>query len=128
FEAILLREPSAERDAFMDRAAAFLIERQLMLGSSSVYNAEERDRQHNWLSPCFPRFYFYDVLRGIAALARWAEVRERSIPLRSIELVVDHLARSFPDGVVRLGREGFAIHPETWDKAPSGAWERRSTS
>jgi hypothetical protein len=128
FEAMLLGKESAEKNALLDRAAAFLIERRLMLGSTTAHNAEEREAQRGWLLPCFPRFYFYDVLRGIAALARWAELRKRAIPLGAIEFVVDHLATSFPDGVVRLGREAFAVHPSTWAKTPGGAWERRSTS
>jgi hypothetical protein len=103
-EAMLLGELVGERAAFVDRAAAFLIERRLMLGSPTQHNAAERKREPSWFQPCCPRFYFYDVLRGLNALTRWAERRERPIPLAAIEPVVDHLLSSFPDGVVRLGR------------------------
>jgi hypothetical protein len=108
FEAMLRGELLGERAAFTDRAAAFLIERRLMLGSSTQHNAAERQREPDWLQPCFPRFYFYDVLRGLTALTRWAERRERPIPLAAIEPVVEHLLSSFPDGVVRLGRSAQA--------------------
>jgi hypothetical protein len=61
-------------------------------------------REPSWRQLCFPRFYFYDVLRGLSTLTRWAERREQPIPLAAIEPVVEHLLSSFPDGVVRLGR------------------------
>lgn len=103
-EAMLLGDLVGDRAAFVDRAAAFLIERRLMLGSPTQHNAAERGREPGWLQPCFPRFYFYDVLRGLDALTRWAERREQAIPLVAIEPVVEHLLSAFPDGVVRLGR------------------------
>jgi hypothetical protein len=103
-EAMLLGELVGERAAFVDRAAGFLIERRLMLGSPTQHNAVERQRETSWRQICFPRFYFYDVLRGLNALTRWAERRAQPVPLVAIESVVEHLLSSFPDGVVRLGR------------------------
>jgi hypothetical protein len=103
-EAMLLGELVGERAAFVDRAAAFMIERRLMLGSPTQHNAAERRREPGWRQVCFPRFYFYDVLRGLNALTHWAERREHPIPLVAIEPVVEHLLSAFPDGVVRLGR------------------------
>lgn len=103
-EAMLLGGLEGERATFVDRAAAFLIERRLMLGSLTQHNASERGREASWIQPCFPRFYFYDVLRGLNALTRWAELRGQPVPLAAIEPVVEHLLSSFPDGVVRVGR------------------------
>jgi hypothetical protein len=103
-EAMLTGELRGERLAFVDRAASFLIERRLMLGSSTEHNAAERRREPAWRQLCFPRFYFYDVLRGLDTLTRWAELRAQPIPLSAIEPVIEHLLGSFPDGVVRLGR------------------------
>ncbi|MBC7977265.1 MAG: hypothetical protein H7138_19995, partial [Myxococcales bacterium] len=76
FEAMVMR---GKPHPFIDRGARFLIERRLTQGSPSVHNAEERAREPAWRQPCFPRFYFYDVLRGLAALVRWAELSGRSI-------------------------------------------------
>jgi hypothetical protein len=101
---MLLGELEGERAVFVDRAAGFLIARRLMLGSASRHNAEERQREAGWRELCFPRFYLYDVLRGLAALTLWAERRQRALPLPAIEPVLEHLLASFPDGVVRLGR------------------------
>ena len=128
FEAMLLGRWSPEQEAFLDRAAGFLVERKLMLGSPSVHNAVEREAQSRWLAPCFPRFYFYDVLRGLAAFTRWAELSGRSIPLGAVAGVIEHLVAEFPDGVVRLQREGVASCPTTRYETRRGVWERGPTS
>lgn len=103
-EAMLL----AEATPTLHRAATFLVGRELRLGSSSVHNAEERDAAPRWLLPCFPRFYFYDVLRGIAALVRYARATGHRLSAGSIAAVVEHLAAAYPDGIVRVQRQGFA--------------------
>jgi hypothetical protein len=103
FEAMLEGARTAEQRAFLPRAAAFLVERKLHLGSATAHNAAERDSAQRWGRLCFPRFYFYDVLRGLAALVRWGQ----PAPLAAVEQVATRLAREFPDGVVTLGRRGF---------------------
>lgn len=122
FEAMLAGPPTA----FADRAAAFMIERRLMTGSPSRHNAEERDAAASWLRPCFPRFYFYDVLRGLVALVRWAVAYDRSLPVEAVAGVVAHLADTFPDGVIRLQRRSFA-GAGTWAHV-DGAWLRQPAS
>jgi hypothetical protein len=116
-----------ERARFVDAAAGFLIERQLMLGSRTRFNAAEREREAFWLQPCFPRLYFYDVLRGASALTRWAELRERTIPLGALEPVVTHLLEAFPDGVVRVQRRSFES-VGTRVRDASGTWTRGPAS
>lgn len=118
FEAMLRRGPSAP----CDRAAAMLIGRELRHGSTTAHNAEERTAAPAWLAPCFPRFYFYDVLRGATALARWAVTHDRALPLAAIGPVVDHLLTIAGDGVVRLGRRASA-GKQTW-RADDG-WTAR---
>lgn len=125
-EAMLVAPPaawSAEHAGFVDRAARFLIERRLMLGSPTAHNAEERVAQAAWLAPCFPRFYYYDVLRGLAALVRWADVTAGAIPLAAIAGAVDHLIAAFPDGVVHRQRQAFA-GIGTWIPAAAGPQRR----
>lgn len=71
--------------------------------------------------------YFDDVLRGLAALIEWSERRDQVVPLGAIEPVLEHLLRSFPDGVVCIGR--FA--PEgvgTRAIDAGGAWTRQPAS
>jgi hypothetical protein len=128
FEAMLHGRWTPDQQVFLERAASFLIERKLMLGSPTVHNAEEREAQVGWLAPCFPRFYFYDVLRGLAALVQWAERSGQSIPRPAIAGVVGHLVEAFPDGVIRLQRRGFASCPMTWSQTGTGEWKRQATS
>jgi hypothetical protein len=128
-EAMLLGRPadwSSERAAFVERAAGFLIGRRLLLGSSTRHNAEERDGEALWLAPCFPRFYLYDALRGLAALVRWAEVTGSALPMSAIAGAIDHLLETCPDGWVRRARRSYA-DVGTWMEAPSappGTWVR----
>jgi hypothetical protein len=107
FEAMLLGPWSAEQTAFLDRGADFLVGRGLRFGSQSVHNGVEREREPSWLMPCFPRFYYYDVLRGAAALARWSAAAGKRVPLRAFAGVVEHLVAAFPDGLVRIGRRAY---------------------
>jgi hypothetical protein len=106
-EALLVR---GDQPAIAARAAEFLIGRGLRHGSASVHNAEERAAAPAWRAVCFPRFYFYDTLRGLAALVRWAEATHAAIPASALVDVVDDLLTRFPDGVVRVGRQAFADH------------------
>ena len=108
FEAMLGRAGSDEERAFVDRAARFLIERALERGSPTVHNAEEREAAPAWRQLCFPRFYFYDLLRGLAALVRWAEATGESLPRSAVAGAVNHLMARFPDGVAQVERRAHA--------------------
>ena len=127
FEAMLLGAWTPERRAFLARAAGFLIGRRLSLGSASAHNAEERAAAIGWRAPCFPRFYFYDVLRGLAALVRWAELGGGAIPVEAIRGVVEHLVAAYPDGAIPVARHGFAAAPTTLRRDAAGSWARGST-
>jgi hypothetical protein len=129
FEAMLLRrDRTPDENRFVERAAGFLIDRELTQGSRSVFNAEERDAALAWLEPCFPRFYFYDVLRGLAALARWAGQGTGSIPRDAVAGAIEHLVAAYPDGVVRLrrrpwaGKMTFAQHDGKWVREPASTF------
>jgi len=119
FEAMLRRGPSA----FVERGARFLVERELVRGSDTRHNAEEREAARQWPAPTFPRFYFYDVLRGATALVRWATAFQRSVPLRAIAPAASHLATIAGDGVVRVGRQAYA-GKGTWTRGADGEWFR----
>lgn len=123
FEAMLLGDAwTGEQRAFLDRGARFLIERALVHGSPTVYNAEERGAEPTWRALAFPRFYFYDVLRGLAALVRWAEVTEQPLPRPVVASVADALAERWPDGIVRVERNphaGCSTILPTADRSPS---------
>ncbi|HEX2465112.1 MAG TPA: hypothetical protein VHR17_10855 [Thermoanaerobaculia bacterium] len=129
FEALLRRrEWTPEERDFVERAAGFLIDRRLTEGSRSTHNAEEREAAPAWLDPCFPRFYFYDVLRGLAALVRWAELGAGSLPLDAVRGVIEHLVASFPDGMIRprrrahAGKGTLAQHEGAWVREPASTF------
>ena len=125
-EAVLYfaRRPlTAEEEQFLDRGAHCLLARQLRHGCSVEHNAEERLDEEKWLKPCFPRFYLYDVLRGLRFVLRWSEALKRPLPADAIVEVVAHLCKVSSDGTVRIGRlsyEGVG----TRERNPSGEWVR----
>jgi len=115
FEAMLRRG----RSPFVERAAQFLRDRELVKGSPTKHNASERVSAEQWRLATFPRFYFYDVLRGATALARYAKLAGDPALAPSPELV-----RSLaPDGVVRVGRRAWEKWG-TWDRDTTGTWVR----
>ena len=121
FEAMLER-PDAR--PFVDAAARFLVERQLVRGSASAHNAVEREVAPSWLLPAFPRFYFYDVLRGLAALVRWADTTASPLPHDAIAVAVAEVIARAPDGVVRVQRRAFDGR-QTLAPAADGTWQRQ---
>lgn len=125
FEAILLctdRPWTAAERTFLDHGAQFLIGRRLVEGSSTHHNAEERTSALAWGELCFPRFYFYDVLRGLSALTKWASMTNQPIP-RAAHDVAESLLTRFPDGQLRIGRQPWLGKP-TWTPTASTTWHR----
>ncbi len=123
FESILLYTKRAwtnEELIFLDKCGQFLIDRKVMHGSNTKHNAEEKLNENKWLKLCFPRFYLYDVLRGLNVLVKWALLRAQSLPLNTIYPVVNYLIETFPDGIIknlRLSFEGEgSLSPVETDK------------
>jgi hypothetical protein len=79
-----------------------------MYGSDTAHNAAERASAPDWLNLCFPRFYFYDVLRGLHALLAWSEVSKTAVPRAAVATVFQHLESRHADGVARIERQAFA--------------------
>jgi hypothetical protein len=127
FEAVLLYTPrpyTEEERRFLDRAAGLLIRRKLSQGSHTSHNAEERESATRWPELVFPRFYFYDVLRGLRALLLWGDKTGQKVPASAVEEVARDLDRRFPDGQVVVGRRD---HQETATRVrtPGGEWIRQ---
>lgn len=126
FEAITLlsRRPwSPDERRFLDLAGRFMIERQLIAGSATRHNAQEREAARQWELPCFPRFYHYDVIRGLAALVAWAERAERVLPIGAIAPVLDQVEQVYPDGAIRIERRCYEGHG-TIVMSSDGSWAR----
>lgn len=124
-EAMLLGEVdrwSAARRSFVDRAARNVIDRALVRGSATRHNTREQASAALWPRLAFPRFYFYDVLRGLSAVVQWAKRTGQALPIASVEEAVSSMVDRFPDGVVRVERQVHAgrttILP-TEDRTPS---------
>ncbi|MEZ4404676.1 MAG: hypothetical protein R3B06_31940 [Kofleriaceae bacterium] len=122
-EAMTLGPPSD----VCDRAAQMVLGRGLTAGSTTRHNADERIAAQAWGAPCFPRFYYYDTLRGLAAVVAWATAHRRALPATAIAPTVAALAAAAPDGVVRIGRSAVAGRT-TWACGDDGAWSRQATS
>lgn len=105
--------------ATLDRGASYLIERRLIRSLSKggqVANSE-------WLAPCFPRFYEYDLLRGLSFVVRWAELRECAVPTEAVSEVVSTLERLAPLGDLAPGRR-VVDGTTTIRQGPDGTWTR----
>lgn len=126
-EAVLLftpRELTSEEARFLDHGAQCLIDRELMHATSNPHNVEERDDENDWLKLCFPRFYLYDVLRGLSFILRWSDRRGKALSCNAIAKVIEHLEANFSDGLVKIGRHSFD-GTGTLIQSPTGEWLRR---
>jgi hypothetical protein len=124
FEALVQRRRdwSGAEKRFVERAACFLIGRQLRLGSTSRHNAAERESAAHWKSLCFPRFYHYDVLRGLSALVAYAERARVRLPTAAIADVVAELERQSAAGGLTLRRRCGEGHGTITPRA-DGTWD-----
>lgn len=94
---------TADELEFLDRGAQYLIDHKLCCAGGT-----NRVLDDDWLLPKFPRFYHYDVLRGLRFLVSWALFRKSEIPLGAISHVVEELSNSFePGSNVRMSRNAL---------------------
>ncbi|CAM3522154.1 MULTISPECIES: prenyltransferase/squalene oxidase repeat-containing protein [Saccharibacillus] len=110
-EAILRHtdRPFTEREkAFLDEGARYLIEHRLVCSRSSgeVIHAD-------WLKPCFPRFFEYDILRGLSFLTEWAGKRGKLLPAKFAEQALERVQPALAGDSVQIGRQ-------VWDA--DGEW------
>ena len=86
--------------AFLDRGAGYLIEHKLFRsvgGGGKII-------QGDWLRVIFPRFYEYDVLRGLHFLVHWALLLDRELPLSAVIETLDALRRNFREDRLSVQR------------------------
>lgn len=119
-EALLERpELSGEEGGVLDRGARYLLERRLCRSLSRDAVADP-----DWLKVTFPRFYDYDVLRGLTFMVRWARRRGAKLPASALVEVVELLAQAAgPDGTLTPARRGWD-GAKTLERDASGAWTR----
>lgn len=102
------REYTEQEAAFLDEGARYLMEHRLVCSkqTGSVIDTE-------WLKPCFPRFFEYDILRGMSFLAEWARRRNKALPVGLLVEGLERLNSSMTAEGLRIGRQVFD---------PQGPW------
>ncbi|MHC0038709.1 hypothetical protein [Pseudoneobacillus sp. C159] len=96
------RNFTKEEALFLDQGAGYLIEHRLVY---SKQTGEIIDKE--WLKPCFPRFFEYDILRGMSFLVEWSRRRNKPLPAdllrEGIQLLDSHVEATG----IRVGRQVF---------------------
>lgn len=102
------RDFTEQEAVFLDEGARYLIEHRLVCSKhdGSIINTE-------WLKPCFPRFFEYDILRGMSFLAEWSRRRNKALPGKLLIEGLERLKPFIEAGSVRIGRQVFD---------PQGPW------
>ena len=93
---------------FLDQGARYLIEHRLVC---SKENGHIIDME--WLKPCFPRFFEYDILRGMSFLAEWSRRRNKPLPAGLLNEGIQRLNSFIEAAGLRIGRQVFD---------PQGPW------
>lgn len=102
------REYTEQEAAFLDEGARYLMEHRLVC-SKQTGNVIDKE----WLKPCFPRFFEYDILRGMSYLAEWSLRRNKALP---VDLLVEGLERLNSS----MTAEGLRVGRQVFD--PQGPW------
>lgn len=102
------RDFTEEEAFFLDQGAVYLIEHRLVCSKET---GDIIDKE--WLKPCFPRFFEYDILRGMSFLAEWSRRRNKPLPtdllLKGIQRLDSHVEATG----IKIGRQVFD---------PKGPW------
>ena len=104
-EAILFctkRTFTPDEEKFLDEGARYLIEHHLVRSKKEgiVINKE-------WLKPLFPRFFEYDILRGLFFIVEWSKRREKPLPVGVIEEGLEELKSYIADSAIVIGRQVY---------------------
>lgn len=94
------RDFTEQEAIFLDEGARYLIEHRLVCSKQTghIIDAE-------WLKPCFPRFFEYDILRGMSFLAVWSRRRDKPLPVDLLLEGVQLLDSYIEAGTLRIGRQ-----------------------
>ena len=104
-EAILrhTNRPFTKRESvFLDEGARYLIEHSLVCSKESGHIIDEE-----WLNPCFPRFFEYDILRGMSYLVEWSQRRNKPLPAYLLNEGLQRLNSHIEVAGLRIGRQVF---------------------
>lgn len=102
------REFTKQEAKFLDEGARYIMEHHLVCSKQDGTIIDE-----DWLKPCFPRFFEYDILRGMYFLAEWSRRRNQALPAGLLREGIERLKPY-------LGSEGLRIGRQVFD--PQGPW------
>jgi hypothetical protein len=102
------REFTQEEAFFLDEGARYLIEHRLVC---SKQTGDIIDQE--WLKPCFPRFFEYDILRGMSFLVEWSRRRNKPLPADLLSEGIQQLDSYVEATGISIGRQVFD---------PKGPW------
>lgn len=107
-EAILkIEELSEEEINFLDKGAEYLINKNLFRKSNGeIIN-------QNWLKPFFPRFYEYDILRGLTFIVNWAIKRNKILPVKAIEETIKILNSRINENGLMLSGDLYFLNEKS---------------
>jgi hypothetical protein len=101
-EAVLFftnRKYTDAEENFLDEGARYLIEHRLVCSKK-----DGRVISTTWLKPLFPRFFEYDILRGMNFLVEWSGRTGRPLPVEVIREGLDRLRPHICQSGVVVGR------------------------
>ena len=111
----------AEED-FLDQGAEYLLDRRL-----ACRKRDGRPMDPSFLQIGFPRFYDYDVLRGLSFLADWSRVRRTVVPRAAVAGALSALNARFPDGKIHVEKPCLPADGSL-NRGADGAWTRGAAS
>lgn len=71
---------TSEEDSALDKGIEYLLARRLFRARTTGSIIDE-----SWTQLTFPRFYGYDILRGLSVVTRWSRQRNKRVPQEAIE-------------------------------------------
>jgi len=102
---------------FLDDGADYLLSKKLFRSSTGSVIQED------WLKLCFPRFFDYDILRGLSFLRKWSRKLGRPLPEGAIAESVAIIEKKAAAGGLRVER--IACSSDTSiTRDESGLWRR----
>ncbi len=112
-------ELSEKEIEFLDRGARYLMRKRLFRTETTGTEIDE-----NWLRLSFPRFYHYDVLRGLSFLLDYSVRLKRPLPAEVIEESLILIDDSFPDGIIKVERQAWGGATTRYLDASLGEWTK----
>lgn len=117
-EAILFygNEHTEQEKMFLKQGFQYFIKRKLYLSIS-----KKKIINKKWLYPCFPRYYEYDILRGLSFVVSFAKKFQEKIEASHILDVVHILHQNLQDGKI-IASTNDLISSRTLYEKEKGLW------